>query len=123
MKFLLRMLIWWKDQSLGTQIFTRRHGVLVGEDEQGNKFYTDKAGDKRWVIFNGEIEATRISPDWHGWLHHTFDNIPGKTPLAHKSWEKPHIENQTAIDPYRPAGSMLSPRPVQFSDYDSWQPE
>ncbi len=123
MNFILRALVWWKNQSIGTQIFTWRNGVLVGEDDQGNKFYTDKAGKKRWVVFNGEIEASRIEPEWHGWLHHTYDNNPVTDPLPHKAWEKPHTENLTASHPYHPPGSMLSPKPVHFQDYESWQPE
>ncbi len=124
MKFLLQMLTWWNNQSLGTQLFTWRNGVLVGEDDQGNKFYTDKAGEKRWVIFNGEIEASRIEPDWHGWLHHTFDNTPVKDPLKHKAWEKPHHENLTGTDAaYHPPGSMFAPKPAVMQDYESWQPE
>ncbi len=124
MKFLLQMLTWWNNQSIGTQLFTWRNGVLVGEDDQGNKFYTDKAGKKRWVIFNGEIEASRIEPDWHGWLHHTYDNTPVNDPLKHKPWEKPHRPNLTGTDEaYHPPGSMYARKPVVMQDYESWQPE
>ena len=35
MKFLLRLLTWWNGQTLGTQLFTARKGVKVGEDDQG----------------------------------------------------------------------------------------
>jgi NADH:ubiquinone oxidoreductase subunit len=78
MKFLLRLLTWWNGQTLGTQLFTWRKGVLVGEDAQGNAFYQTKDGKRRWVIFNGESEASRVSPDWHGWLHFTWDEPPTK---------------------------------------------
>ncbi len=123
MKFLLQLLIWWKGQSLGTRLFTWRKGELVGEDDQGNKFYQSKAG-KRWVIFADEIEASKISPDWHGWLHHTFDENPATAPLAHKPWEKPYIENQTGtVNAYHPPGSLLKPDPKPMRDYEAWQPE
>lgn len=124
MKKLLRWFTWWNGQTINTQFFTWRNGVRVGEDDQGNIFYESKDGKKRWVIYNGLSEATRVSPDWHGWLHHTFDERPDNRPLAHKSWEKPHQENQTGTPAaYAPAGSIRRAHPADRSDYDAWQPE
>jgi NADH:ubiquinone oxidoreductase subunit len=80
--FLKRLVTWWNGQTLGTQIFTARKGVKVGEDDQGNTFYRSRDGKRRWVIYNGESEASRVSPDWHGWLHHTWDEPPSDKPLA-----------------------------------------
>lgn len=120
----LRAVTWWNGGTLNTQLFTWRKGVKVGEDEQGNVFYRSVDGKKRWVMFNGEVEASRISPDWHGWLHHTFDNAPGDKPLAHKSWEKPHQENLTGSAlAYAPAGSIRRAQPDERADYEAWQPE
>ena len=120
----LRALVWWKDQTLGTQIFTWRNGIKVGSDDAGNVYYHNKDDSKRWVIFNGEVEASRVSPDWHGWLHHTFDEAPGTTPLEHKPWEKPHVENLTGtVAAYAPAGSIRRERPADRQDYEAWQPE
>lgn len=124
MYFLKRLLTWWNSQTLGTQLFTWRRGVKVGEDAQGNAFYQTVDGKRRWVIFNGECEASRVSPDWHGWLHFTWDQPPTKAPLAHKAWEKPHQENLTGTTlAYAPAGSIRKGTPVERSDYEAWQPE
>ena len=124
MYFLKRLLTWWNSQTLGTQLFTWRRGVKVGEDAQGNAFYQTADGKRRWVIFNGECEASRVSPDWHGWLHFTWDHPPTKAPLAHKSWEKPHQENLTGtMLAYAPAGSIRKGTPVERRDYEAWQPE
>ncbi len=60
MNFLLRLLTWWNGQTLGTQIFTARKGVRVGEDDQGNIFYQTRDAKRRWVIYNGESEASRV---------------------------------------------------------------
>ena len=51
--------------SLGTKIYTWLKGNLVGSDELGNKYYCSSKDfknlkSKRWVIFNGEIEASNI---------------------------------------------------------------
>ena len=122
--FIKRIFTWWDGQTLGTQLFTWRKGVKVGEDEQGNIFYRSRDGKRRWVIFNGEVEASRISPDWHGWLHHTFDNVPGDHPLPQKAWEKPHKENLTGSPlAYAPAGSIRRAEPAERRDYEAWSPE
>jgi NADH:ubiquinone oxidoreductase subunit len=124
MKFLLRLLTWWNNQTLGTQIFTWRKGQKVGEDDQGNIFYQTRDSKRRWVIYNGECEASRISPDWHGWLHFTWNEPPATSALTHKSWEKPHQENLTGTAlAYAPAGSIRQPAPVDRKDYESWVPE
>jgi len=124
MNFLLRLLTWWNGQTLGTQLFTARKGVKVGEDDQGNAYYETRDGKKRWVIYNGEMEASRISPDWHGWLHHTWNEPPTKAALPHKPWEKPHQENLTGTAlAYAPAGSLRRAYPAPRADYEAWSPE
>ncbi|MDT0683374.1 NADH:ubiquinone oxidoreductase subunit NDUFA12 [Roseicyclus sp. F158] len=121
---LLRAVTWWNGQTLNTQFFTWRNGVKVGEDDAGNIFYRSKTGDRRWVIFNGMAEASRVSPDWHGWLHHTFEDPPAERPLQHKPWEKPHLPNLTGTDEaYAPAGSIRRVEPAPRSDYEAWSPE
>ena len=94
-QFIKRIFTWWDGQTFGTQLWTWRKGVRVGEDGVGNIFYRNADDSRRWVIFNGDIEASRVSPDWHGWLHHTWDEPPTDSPLQHKTWEKPHQENLT----------------------------
>lgn len=122
--FLKRLLTWWDNQTLNTQIWTWRHGQKVGEDEQGNVYYRNADDTKRWVIYNGSIEGSRVTPDWHGWLHHTWDEPPTQKPLAHKPWEKEHLPNLTGTDlAYAPAGSIRRPEPVERSDYEAWTPE
>ncbi|MEI6098271.1 MAG: NADH:ubiquinone oxidoreductase subunit NDUFA12 [Alphaproteobacteria bacterium] len=124
MSMLLRLLTWWNGQTLGTQLFTSRHGQRVGEDGEGNIYYQTADSKKRWVIYNGEMQASRVSPDWHGWLHFTWDQPPTKSPLAHKPWEKPHMENLTGTSAaYAPSGSIRAAAPMARSDYEAWKPE
>ena len=124
MKFIIRMLTWWNSQTLGTQIFTARRGIKVGEDAQGNLYYQTADAKRRWVIYNGEMEASRVAPDWHGWLHFTWDQPPTRAPLAHKPWEKPHLENLTgSAEAYAPPGSIRAAAPLARKDYEAWQPE
>lgn len=124
MKIIKRIFAWWDGQTIGTQLFTWRKGQRVGEDQQGNVYYQTRDGKRRWVIYNGEVEASRISADWHGWLHHTFDECPATTPLGHKTWEKAHQENHTGtMLAYVPAGSLKAASPTTRRDYEAWQPE
>ena len=121
---LLRSVTWWNDQTINTQLFTWRRGVAVGEDREGNKYYETRNKKRRWVIFNGLTEASRVSPEWHGWLHHTFDEPPSKAPMVRQDWEIPHQENLTGSDAaYAPAGSMRKVQPATRRDYDAWRPE
>ena len=124
MTTLLRAVTWWNGQTLGTQLYTSRKGVKVGEDAEGNAFYETRDGSRRWVIYNGEAEASRISPEWHGWLHRTWEAAPTEAPLPKKSWEKPHLENLTGTPlAYAPPGSIRRERPEPRRDYDAWSPE
>lgn len=121
---MLRAVTWWNGQTLNTQLFTWRKGVRVGEDGQGNVFYRNADDSRRWVIFNGEAEASRVDPEWHGWLHRTWDEPPTDKPLAHKDWEKPHLPNLTGTAAaYAPAGSLRRPEPAERTDYEAWSPE
>ena len=124
LKTLLRSVTWWNSQTINTQLFTWRRGVAVGQDSDGNKYYETRDGKRRWVIFDGLAEASRVSPEWHGWLHHTFDEPPNKVPMEHMAWEKPHQENLTgSVAAYAPAGSIRQAKPAEQGDYDAWRPE
>ena len=121
---IFRGLTWWQNATLNTQLFTWRKGEKVGEDAQGNVYYRNADDSKRWVIYNGDMEASRVSPDWHGWLHRTWDEPPTEKPVERKSWEKPHVENLTGtMMAYAPAGSIRRAEPKDRSDYEAWSPE
>jgi len=121
---LLRAVTWWHGATIGTSLYTARKGVRVGEDEAGNIFYETRDRKRRWVIYNGDVEASRVGPDWHGWLHHTWDEPPTKTPMKHKPWEKPHQENLTGTArAYAPPGSIRRTVPEERRDYQAWTPE
>ena len=76
--------------------------------------------------YDGLAEASRVSPDWHGWLHYTFAEPPTVTPLKRQSWEKPHVPNLTGtVHAYRPQGSLArgGVRQASSSDYEAWTPD
>jgi NADH:ubiquinone oxidoreductase subunit len=120
----LRAVTWWSGQTLNMQLWSWRKGVKVGEDAEGNRYFETRDGKRRWVMYTGEAEASRVSPEWHGWLHHTWDEPPTKAPLTHKPWEKPHLPNLTGTAAaYAPAGSIRKAEPAPRTDYEAWTPE
>ena len=116
--------------NLGTTIYTWLYGHLVGEDIDNNKYYCNSKNYsdlnvKRWVIFKGEIEATKIPPHWHAWLHKSIDKPPLN--YTHKySWQKNHEQNKTGTeDAYFPDSYPLSKsynKDTIKSEYEPWSP-
>src|ERR1700694_320489 len=98
---------------LGTWLFTKMRGAFVGSDAEGNRYFQDRrvvAGRrrKRWVIYNGEAEASRVPPDWHGWLHNTTNTPPPAGGMPRQKWQKDHERNLTGTgQAYRPPGHTL----------------
>jgi NADH:ubiquinone oxidoreductase subunit len=124
MRFILSLITWYHAETLGTRLMTRFKGVKVGEDDQGNAYYRTKDDKRRWVIYAGEPEASKVPAEWHGWLHRTFNDNPAEAPLAHKAWEKPHHENLTGtVAAYAPPGSLRRDAHGERRDYEAWQPE
>ncbi len=81
--------IWWNQETLGTKLKTIFSGKLVGVDSTGNKYYQNKTG-KRWVIYSGEIDASKIPGEWYSWMHFTNNRIENKHDLEKYNWQKPH---------------------------------
>jgi len=131
--FFLKFFTWWNGQTFGTQFWTWLYGEFVGEDEFGNRYYREKSRridpglgfERRWVIYNGVAEASRVPPSWHGWLHHTVDVPPTEEEYSPREWQKPHRPNLTGTpEAYRPPGSLLRPgrRTAATGDYTPWRP-
>jgi len=115
---------WWHDATPGTWVTTLLSGRRVGTDDFGNRYYESRKG-RRWVIYAGTVEASRVPPEWHGWLHHTFENPPTVEPPKLKPWEKEHVPNLSGTpEAYRPEGSLWESgrRPPATGDYEAWKP-
>lgn len=120
------LFIWWHKQTLGMRLQTWLNGKYVGSDEAGNRYYLHKKNKKRWVIYNGPVEASAIEPGWHGWIHYRTDILPDDDDYQPYDWQKPHRSNMTGTkDAYRPKGSLLKSgeRQSVSSDYDAWKPK
>ena len=94
---LKKIFIWWNQETLGTKLKTIFSGKLVGTDSTGNKYYQSKAG-KRWVIYSGEIDASKIPSEWYSWIHFMNNRVENNHDLKKYNWQKPHQSNQTGTE-------------------------
>ena len=81
MGFLASTFTWWNGATLGTK-FGLRGKTRMGEDALGNVYYEggkDTAGNpRRWVIYQGATDASRVPPAWFSWLHHQVADVPDR---------------------------------------------
>lgn len=116
--------------TIGTRLFTWLKGQHVGSDEFGNKYYLERKEPrsrrrKRWVIYNGIVEASKVPAMWHAWLHYTIDQTPDKIKMPHYDWQEAHQPNLTGTKgAYVPDGHLLrgGERAATTADYQAWQP-
>ncbi|MBK6896266.1 MAG: NADH:ubiquinone oxidoreductase subunit NDUFA12 [Alphaproteobacteria bacterium] len=106
-------------------------GKKVGTDPYGNRYYEAKPRKgykytRRWVVYQGEAEASKVPPEWHGWLHHQTDALPrDDAPSFRRTWQQPHQPNMTGTTgAYRPPGHILQGgrRDKATGDYEAWTP-
>jgi len=103
----------------------------IGQDHMGNVYYEAAARKgyhltRRWVIYKGAPDASKVPPEWHGWLHHQTDIMPNSGSESYrKSWQKPYHPNMTGTNKaYRPPGHILAggKREKATGDYEAWTP-
>ena len=117
--------------TIGTTLYTLLHGKRVGKDPFGNAYYSERRAPKgrrtkRWVMYNGLPEPSKVPALWHSWLHYTSDVFPDARSLKRYVWEKPHLPNLTGTK-----GAFVPPgharrggeRDASTSDYQAWMPK
>jgi NADH:ubiquinone oxidoreductase subunit len=126
MGILAKIFTWWDGATIGTLLYSRRHGVLVGEDDAGNRYLQSRDGSRRWVIYSGSNDASNVPPEWHGWLHHTFEGAPETYLPPVRTWEKGLPGNPTgSAAAYHPKGALDrgGSRASATGDYQAWTPD
>ena len=124
---------WWNGGSFGALFHIHRRGVKVGADNYGNTYYEARDNSdsydsrkRRWVIYSGYADASKVPAEWHGWLHYTFDDLPDATTLPVQVWETDYTPNLTGtLNAWRPKGSIArsGERPHATGDYQAWKPD
>jgi len=114
---------WWNNQTIGVRLWTYFSGKLVAKDEFDNRYYTNKNQSRRWVVYSGEVEASKVTPEWNNWLRFTSDDIPSEESARFK-WQLGHTPNQTGtINAYSPKSSSFNrKKSARDLDYDKWKP-
>lgn len=110
---------------IGTTLLTWLKGNCIATDTSGNKYYIERfyfgtpnnRKPRRWVIYNGINEASKVPAEWHAWLHFTTDTTPDASPPITHDWVKPHMPNMTGTrQAYEPVMNRAA------KHYQSWKP-
>ena len=131
MGFFGKIFTWWDGATIGTLFNSALRGEEVGSDVQGNRYYRarkpfpkghPRAGhERRWVIYCGANDASRVPAEWHGWLHGSFDSLPESNLPAPRIWEADYTPNATGTaKAYRPERSKPG---NNRGGYDAWSPD
>lgn len=135
MSFFGKIFTWWDGATIGTMLHTSLKGEHVGTDAQGNRYYRAKqkhgakthgVRERRWVIYEGANDASRVPAEWHGWLHGTFDGVPESYLPPPRIWETDFTPNLTGTHAaYRPQGALErgGKRAAATGDYEAWTPD
>lgn len=131
MGFFSKIFTWWDGATIGTLLWSWRKGEQVGTDAQGNRYFRSRKPDsfgneRRWVIYNGANDASRVPAEWHGWLHGAFDDVPESHLPPPRIWEAEFTPNATGTaKAYFPQGALErgGMRARATGDYEAWSPE
>jgi NADH:ubiquinone oxidoreductase subunit len=132
MGILGKIFTWWDGATIGTLFNSAMTGELVGTDAQGNRYYRGKkpknvdGRERRWVIYNGANDASRVPAEWHGWLHGSYDGVPESNLPPARIWEADYTPNATGtVAAYRPQGALErgGKRAAATGDYQAWTPD
>ena len=115
--FIKQIFVWWNQATIGTRLKTIFSGKFIGKDSFGNKYYQSKSG-KRWVIYKGEIDASKIPNEWYSWIHFIPNKIQNVHELKKFEWQKPHKPNLTGSnEAYNPKDNSEATK----KKYKSWK--
>lgn len=131
MSFLGKIFTWWDGATIGTLLHSRRHGEQVGTDASGNRYFRSRkpgpdGRERRWVIYQGANDASRVPAEWHGWLHGAGTDVPESNLPPPRIWEVDYTPNVTGTpSAYRPLGSLErgGQRARATGDYEAWSPD
>ena len=81
------------------------------------KIITDK---RRFVIYKGIVEASKVPQEWNAWLHHATDSPPTETKKL--SWYKDHSPNLTGSPFAYEYKDQKKPKQIK-NIYTVWSPD
>jgi NADH:ubiquinone oxidoreductase subunit len=124
MGFFKNLFTWWEGATTGTALFSRLHGTRVGSDALGNVYFEGKG--RRWVMYSGSNDVSRVPPEWYAWLTRLIDAVPDEALPPPPKFLKPATPNLTGTAAaYRPSGALErgGRRQAASGDYQAWTPD
>jgi NADH:ubiquinone oxidoreductase subunit len=124
MGFFKNLFTWWDGATTGTALFSWRNGSKAGEDAAGNVYFEGKG--RRWVMYAGANDVSRVPPEWYSWLTRQIDEVPDKAMGPAPKFLKPALANLTGTAAaYRPSGALErgGRRDPATGDYQAWTPD
>lgn len=97
----------------------------VGSDQFGNKYLIGNSKNylgrkKRYVLYNGIEDGSKVPASWHAWLHYLSDELPSENSQKNYEWQIEHIQNLTGTKmAYNPSKS----KHIKLKSYSSWRPK
>jgi NADH:ubiquinone oxidoreductase subunit len=116
---------WWEGASLGTALYSWRKGSKVGADSLDNAYFEGTDG-RRWVIYAGANDVSRVPPEWYAWLTRQIEDVPDKALPPAPNFLKSPLPNLTGTSAaYRPSGALErgGHRAAASGDYQPWLPD
>lgn len=124
MGFFKNLFTWWEGASTGTALYSWRNGAKVGSDALGNAYFEGKG--RRWVMYSGSNDVSRVPPEWYSWLTRQIDAVPDEALPPPPPFLKPAVPNLTGTpEAYRPSGALErgGQRAAASGDYQAWMPD
>ncbi|MDP4725090.1 MAG: NADH-ubiquinone oxidoreductase subunit NDUFA12 family protein [Alphaproteobacteria bacterium] len=113
---------------LWIRLYLKWNGQLIGADPYGNQYYQEKKyspkrRQRRFVLYKGTEEASKVPPLWHSWLHYTTNDVPNDNGPVLTS-KTIHIPNLTGTPlAHNPKTShVTSDGHLKKPDYTAWKP-
>jgi len=110
------------------EFLIKRSCDFVGQDQFGHRYFIarnkkDTNKRKRYVIYKGIKEPSKIPPMWHGWLHYLTDNVPLGAKENNYEWQKKPLPNLTGTkNAYFPSNTHGKTYVCVPGDYIPWKP-
>ena len=85
------------------RIYLKFRGTEVGEDQYGNKYFELKRVDsfgrkKRYCLYSGLVEASKIAPEWHPFMHYQIEAKEVPKNIRSYKWQKLALPDLTLSD-------------------------
>ena len=84
------------------------------------KSIKNNSRERRFIIYRGIVEASKVPQEWNAWLHHVSNDLPKKT--SKKSWMKDHLPNMTGT-PYAYEYKDQKKSDKVKNIYSIWKPD